>query len=280
MTLRAHFQKLISNTGNNLKAFYPEMNKYIRTFKPDRITGIGAYTGVGKSYAVTNLLDHVLLTQPELKVLVVSTEMSEIDYEARIILMRAGAYEDQLEAGNNAKITAVKEALDNYTQAKYKNVTFLYENIWENFAPKAKDYDLIIIDYIQDVVIMGEYKPEHTMPILSHKLKELKEGRHVIAVSQVNNKHQEQKLNTLPYAYGVEFSRVIAHGIVMARIQYKDADKFQDKYTDYLLMQIAKNRYGQEGKIVLKIHPGHRMKPLTVEELQHLESIKDTLTYY
>lgn len=271
--LRQYFLDIKENTGLNIQPFFNPLAEYISGFRAGRITVIGAYTGIGKTYTIANILDIILKKQPKLRVLVVSTEMEVNDYEARIVLLRAGLYENHVYNLTQEQESRLLSKLGEYEDEQAKgnnNIEFVFENIFENLEErcKKKEYDLVIIDYIQDMVVQNKYKPEETMPILSQRLKSLKKDKHVMVVSQINNKHKEGSLSTLPFAYGTELGRVLAHAIVINRIEYKNSDKFKENFSDYLLFSVSKNRYGKTGKFILRVQPGHKFSEMSrIEQL-------------
>lgn len=276
MNVREHIIKIIENESNGIFPFFDGLKKYIPELLPDRVTIVGAYTGIGKTYAVVNFLNKLLNLRVSHRVLVVTTEMSVADYEARLIYLRAGLYENDLYNINNQDYIKLKKELDKYDEIKLEGTTidYLYTNKFETIKEKAKGYDLVIIDYIQDLIVNGLYKPEDTMPVLSQELKALKEKRHVVCISQINNRHREAKLTTLPYAYGVELSRMIAHGLVLERVYKKSTNDLDREATNYILLKVAKNRYGDVGTLVLKINRGHYFTELDYVEKSDFEKMQ------
>lgn len=275
MNVREHIIKIIENQSNGIFPFFIGLKEFIPELLPDRVTAIGAYTGVGKTYAVANFLNNLLNLGVKHKILVVTTEMSVADYEARLIYLRSGLYENDLYNITEESYKTLKREIDKYDELKLEGITidYLYTNKFETIKQKSKNYDLIIIDYIQDLIVNDFYKPEDTMPVLAQELKDLKQGRHIVCISQINNKHKENKLNTLPFAYGVEFSRMIAHGLVLERV-YKKSDDINREATNYILFKVSKNRYGNTGTLILKINKGHHFAELTYHEKVEFEEMR------
>lgn len=283
INVREYLTNIIEDKGLNIPPFTPQLGEYIRGFRADRLSIIGAYTGVGKSYFVINVLDFILRSAYKTRVLVVSTEMSVDDYESRLVLMRAGLYENDLYNITSDSKKALFRSLESYEKSKLdnkNNITIIYENTWEKIAEHCKKnkYDLIILDYVQDISVNGLYRQEDTMPILAKKIEEIKTNAHVFCISQINNKHAEGNLFTLPFAYGLELSRKASHGIVLSRVKEKKGDEFSSRYTPYMVVNVMKNRGGKLGKFVMKVDRGHLYRQLDTREVLEFQNIKDSLS--
>lgn len=253
---------------------YSKLGYFINSFRKGRLSLIGAYTGAGKTFFVLNLVEEILKIAPSTKICIVSTEMSELDYITRLLCVRAGFYFQDFEREPEKFAPKLKEQLDNFTLHSEIQPTIVgMVNKWEEIELQVSGFDIVIIDFIQDVSVDDKYKPEDTMPILTHKLRSVMQDSHVIAISQLNNKHIEHKLETFPFAFAVEMSRIVSHAILLKRIKIKDKQTGEKVYSPFLTVNILKNRYGAEGWFPLKIYPGHRFHELTQVELVEFENI-------
>lgn len=281
MDLKIITQQVFDNIDNLLKknnlgitTGFSKIDESVGRLQAGQLWTISAYTGTGKSNFILNMVKSILYDNSSLKLCVFSTELSDFDYMIRLYCMNQGIYKIQLQKDPGLYGPKIQqEALDFYESFSDTNSLDIQGSIIkleqiEEQLEKNK-YDVIFIDYVQELTANGRYDVKDTMPIIAKRLKEmaLKYKTCIVAVSQVNNyamdkgKFNSENSQLMPISFGKELTHA-SHVVILL-----ERKKVNDVLDEYLTVKIMKARDGQTGVIPLKIRPGYQLAPLSELEL-------------
>lgn len=253
-----HVTSTIKQLNKNIEAGYPGLYpcygllaKTIRKISPGHLWVCGAYTSVGKSAFLVDLICRLYrksMDNPGIAVF--STEMSAEQYLIRMLsnqtLLPGWAITENKVHGDQA--AALIKAQTFFSE---RNL-YLYDKLYriediERTARmlKEKGLDIIAIDYIQNLWGEGSIyeRMSRLSPVLHYLAKELQIT--VIALSQVSNQFQREKGagGVFGYKGAGEIAASADLGIELER------DK---EVKERMIFKVVKNRHGRIGDGVLE----------------------------
>lgn len=207
---------------------------------------VGAYTSVGKTALMVQLIVNCLKYNPNIKIAVFSTEMS-----AEHIMLRLVA--------NRTAISALKIYRGRFDKQTHETILgafkyFINKNIWlcddvytfkgiHDTCKALEDPDVIFVDFLQNMQGEGKiYERMSTLPVqLQQTAKELNTA--IVAMSQVSNEAAKGNQNIIGYKGAGEIAAACDFGLWLERSR-------QDKQA--LDCFIRKNRHGPTGNAELR----------------------------
>lgn len=254
--------------------------------KPGTVWTVGGYSGTGKSYFILNMVEGMIKEALEHvddeaykrpRVVIYSTELSEVEYVNRHIHMRIGEYKTHIEHTRNlVAINKLEDATNTYIEERM-NIPFLPDvvgnvtrvgDIVDHFLSLSKTPDIIFVDYVQELRVNYKGKElvieSDTMPHISSQLLKLakKHNTCVIAVSQVNNNMANADFNSnkqSPFSYGKQLNQASDVSILL------DRRRVGGKSCPVLELFTIKSRNGDYGTIGFDIDRGFQLSPLSPE---------------
>lgn len=244
-------------TGGVKTGFY-KIDDLIGYLERGDLIVIGARPGVGKSALVMQMASNMV--KQGLKIAFYNMEMSEEQIYERLLSYLTGL-----------GVTRIKRAI-NYTnneQELVDNANAILENDYKNLIIitgsktmsqiraecRHKDYDVVIVDYLQLIIPETTYKGNRFAEVgeISRDLKALAREKNipVIALSQLNRVSDETKeptMNELREAGNIEQDASVI--MLMWNTNQERTEKG---------FKVDKNRQGKTGKIDLKFD-GSKMK--------------------
>lgn len=289
--LNKYYEDLKSNKIFGWTCGFKGIDGMVGRIKEASLWVIGAYTGVGKSFTLLNMIEGLLkecayyVDQEDRykipKVVIFSTELTTEAYMVRHIFMRLGAFKLNLENSRDPhKIEEFKSEKDKYFEERYLNPYLpliigevrTYEEIIEHLNNLDFKPDIVYIDYIQDLTVSVNGKllvqEEDVMPVLSANFSRLAKnsGTAFVYFSQVNNYtvSLDSKTSKLqPFSNGKQLAQTADVTLVLSR------RKNEGEYCPVLEMDVYKARDGRSGRIGCLIKEGYQLEELSKEEAEH-----------
>lgn len=207
---------------------------------------VGAYTSVGKTALMVQLIVNCLKYNPNIKIAVFSTEMSAEHIMLRLVANRTSRPAMMIFRGRFDQ-EAHEVVLGAFSHFQHKSI-WLLDDIYTfqgiNDTCKALgDLDVVFVDYLQNMQGEGSiYERMSILPVQLQKMaKELNTA--IVAMSQVSNEAARGNQNIIGYKGAGEIAAACDFGLWLERSK-------QDKQT--LDCFIRKNRHGPTGNAALK----------------------------
>lgn len=273
-------QSYISGKPLGMSTGFKDLDRMTGRIEEGNLVVIGGFPGVGKSYMVFNMIDRMREEKADLKVAVFSTELSEDDYILRYICMRLGIWKNQLQ---DHVITYAEEIKKQLKSLLDKNNPFKLEifgsitTLEQVEEQLLKDkYDIVFIDFTQQLTARGHYDTKDCMPIVAKELKRIALERRIgiIAMSQVNlyamkSEFKQDETISPPFSYGKELNESASMAISLSR------KKTEGSFEDKLIFDVVKAREGMIGRTLMQINPGYRLNEIPYEErVSYFNSLK------
>lgn len=271
--IETYIKRIESGDVIGLSLGFEKLDQTIGRIEPGNIGIIGGYNGTGKSFFVNNLMDGMCAKNPNITITTFTTELNEIDYIRRHILMRSGIYRNQLLEFRDNYIEAFKvnvqaffdeRRLNPFSQVVNKINKFEDIEQWLSICTKIPD--VIFIDWIQQLSVTENkktyYRKEETMPIIAYRIDKLREKFKcaVIAISQINNYmvNSDSKINKLaPFAYGNDLNSLADFSAILSRRRQGGQS------CKVLELDILKARDGDPATVCFEIKPGYKLEELS-----------------
>lgn len=212
-------------------------------YVPGQLWTIGAYTSVGKTAMMVQLICNLLWNDKNPHSVIVSTEMTEEQLTSRILSNFTGIPSQRILSGNIYQ--GEEEPLDKCKAFVAEKRLTIYDDIYtlgdiETVFRKAElqgGVDIGWIDYVQNCQVPDAASPYQEQSTLAKRLQKLaKDVRATtVCLSQVSNDVGRGNTNNLELKGAGEWAAVSDLGIML----YRDkANKYLIKYA------IKKNRHG------------------------------------
>lgn len=257
--------EIASRVMNNALGFsfgMTKMDQSLGKIEKGQIYLIGGFSGVGKSYFAINLINTLLESNEQVKVLVNSTELKDTRYVQRLVCLRMGIWEIDLVNDVAKYQSAVEaEAFKVYTHPKAANVLvygkqYSMEELQKIVAQEKPD--IVIVDYIQEMMIHNEPRVDKKMPALKEAITTMANENDcaVFVLSQVNqsaaNKDYKEEFGNA-FNWGVDFYNAADVAIKLYRERKEGVSQ------DTLYAQVLKGRMSGETTFEFSIHPGYKL---------------------
>lgn len=237
--------------------------------KEGEIMVVGGYTGTGKSYYLLHLVDN-LIKENKNKLAVFSTELKAENYILRHACMSMGIWTLDVQKHPQMHFDGLWEHLNSFSakiapQLDIFGAVSSYEEIERQV--KGNNYDIVMIDYIQDLSIRKYYEEKDAMPLLARELDKLalETNTAIIVASQLNNeagrqfKQESQRL--APLSFGKQLSQKATTILTLNR------EKISGKLSDVLEIHITKARNGMLGVTGMYIDKGYQLRAMNTNDL-------------
>lgn len=239
-------------------------DKFIR-YMPGHIWIIGAWTSVGKTATMVDMLCRAIQTHDP-TIAIVSTEMIEEQNVARFLARQTGFHSQVMLSGglHDSNRQEMEDQLDWFS----KRSIYLYDNIYSmqdiemrlRQLNMKKQIDIVFIDYIQNMTFNGaksEYESKSEIAKgLQRIAKQLKTC--IVCLSQIPNSAIKEDSDILEYKGAGEIAAVADLGVRLKR---------DSENKEHLAFIIGKNRHGRTGQQVLEfVNNFTRLKEIDHED--------------
>lgn len=237
---------------------------------------IGGFTGAGKSFFALNMVKN--LKSKGVKIAIFSSELSTKEYLTRYACMLEGIWRIQLTKEPKKYFRGIenqfaklsKERIDGEVIDIYGDIIKL-EQVEQ--VLKETHYDLVFVDFIQNISYKNKFDEKDKMPIIADALKKItiKHDCAMVVMSQMNISAMSSKPDNIynhGFSYGKELSHMSHTAIKLMR--RKDSE---GKDMPFVEVHIVKARDGQQGISVLKINSGYRLEALSDREIIEYQSL-------
>jgi len=226
---------------------------------------IGAFSNSGKSFFTLNMVNRILENERDIRIGIFSTEMKKKAYIKRLVCLRAGFYWMDFENNKEQLYDKFNEELDEYEKERLyapESLRIYSDNMSMEVIEQIvrnNTFDIIFIDYIQELPVGNIGNDKDKMPVLAKRIKQLATERNVtiIVISQLNNSaFKEDITNTFisPYSYGKEIYQSADVALLLER------ELVEGKLTNALKLGIVKARDGFRGRFEYYISNGFKIQ--------------------
>lgn len=275
--------KLESGEITGVSTGFDVLDKATGGMNKGQIWVVGAYSGIGKSYFVVNMVDNIFNQGKKVNTIIFSTELSASEYYWRHALMQYELYENEFQTKiiSESDRQAFRTHISNYLEERsdypdtlkvYGNVSDVaeIENAVKGLKQKDGEYTICFIDFIQELSAGKLRAEKDAMPVIAKRLKELaqKTGMIFVIVSQVNNYMAKEDASSemmSPFSFGKELNQSAHVSIWLKR------KKKNDKFSRCLKAHIIKSRGGTHGKANLMIMAGYRLCEINKAKADELD---------
>lgn len=175
---------------------YPLIDDYLGGIRPGHLIAISAYTNVGKSTLMLNVVANIL---KKARVVIISLEMSKADMVAKLIaILNDMALSDVYSCGiDNQKYNDYKKAreiIETSKIAMYSEKHHLDEILAIMRAEEQREHvDLFCIDYIQNIVGRDNENEYQTMTRTTREIQDItaKLKTTTLVLSQISNENRK-----------------------------------------------------------------------------------------
>jgi hypothetical protein len=222
------------------------MQRSIHGFVKTFLYVIGAYTSVGKTALMVQMVVNAVMKNPGIRMAVFSTEMAGIHILLRLLANRTAVPSLSIFKGQ------LGPEDDQLVQRAYKHFSdknlWLFDNLYtveaiESACTELGNLDVIFIDFLQNLHGDGSiYERMSTVPL---RLQEMAKTLNtcVVGMSQVNNESVKSSSPVIGFKGAGEIAAACDLGLWLVR-------DLSEK--EILKCYIRKNRHGPTGKVTLK----------------------------
>lgn len=222
---------------------FPFLQQAYIEYAPGDIWLVGGFTSVGKTAVMTQKVCNLVNREDSPSILIVSTEMTEVQIVTRILANFARVHSHKiltgnLYAGEDEQVSYWSELLSARNLMIYDDIRTLGEI--ETAARKVElqgGVDIIFVDYVQNLVMPGATSQYHEQSTLARGLQALAKdvSATVICLSQVSNDVGRGNTKQLEFKGAGEWAAVSDISVMLERHP-------QDEYL--LAYRVKKNRHG------------------------------------
>lgn len=224
-------------------------DKYIR-YCPNHVWMIGGFTSTGKTAKMVEML-HKGHSDKDFKSLVISTEMTEEQNNARLIARETGLNQNYIFSGkirgeNIATVNAAKEKISNWNMKVYDSVYEFSEiEMCGRKAALQGGVDVIYIDYAQNITVSDAKSEYQENTIIAKGVQRLAKSCRctVVLFSQLSNDAAKDDNGLLQFKGSGAYSAVADIGIILKKS--KDGGPI-------IMAEGRKNRHGPRFKQALE----------------------------
>jgi len=210
---------------------------------------IGAYTSIGKTAFMTQLVVNALQQKPNIKIAIFSTEMSSEGVLLRLIANRAKIPTMAILGGNS--IPEIQHRIDEAFNYFHTKNIWLFDDIYafEKVFLQCKqlkitqNLDLVFVDFLQNMEGRGTIYDR--MSVLPVRLQKMAKDLDICltAMSQISNEAARADSKIITFKGAGEIAAACDLGL------WLDRDK---KDPEILFCSIRKNRHGATGKNIFR----------------------------
>lgn len=250
---------------------------------PGNLVVLGGYTGTGKSMFLLNMINNIMENEKGKRIAIFSTELTREAYIFRYMCMRAGIWKLTFDREPQKHAARMQMAFEEYKEYITTNPNTMdifggitnYDEI--KTAVLANSYDLIFVDYLQELSVGSIHVTKDAMDLLGKNFKGMALDRKmaVVLVSQVNNysmskENDPSKTQLHPFAFGKEISNASHISLVLQR------DKQDSSFSPILQCHILKARDGETGVVPLLINDGYRLEEVDKDTAKQMHEVWKT----
>jgi len=266
--IEAEFEQLKSEYAEKIKSGeryigiptgFETVDNYTSGLRKGHLFVIGAYSSVGKTFAMTNIVSNIIKnSQKKKKIVVFSLEMNRVDIYNRILSSISGmdvninrifTEQENQEISNTQKIIRKHNLI---LKSDIRNVNQL-----KSFIMRNKDADLLALDYLQ--LLKGNKKKDYedlkeSILTIQSVCKDVQIP--IIVLSQMNNESVKNPSELIGLKGAGD---IVAAADLIIELKRKDK---QEKLSEMRLKNkpynidwiIRKNRHGPIGTIPMYFH--------------------------
>ena len=221
------------------------LDQVIEGFLPAQFWVIGGYTSHGKTSFMVQLIVNALEHNPNIRIVIFSTEMSSEAVLLRLVASRAGVPSMKILRGDS--IPEVQKRIDEALEYFHIKNIWIHDDVYsfEKIFLRCKQLkitqglDIVFVDFLQNLRGGGTlYERMSVIPIQLQKMaKDL--DICVVAMSQISNEAARSDSRVIGFKGAGELAAACDLGLWLERDP-------EDK--ELLLCAIRKNRHGPTGK--------------------------------
>lgn len=232
-------------------------------FQPSKMWIVGGYNAYGKTFFMTNMINHLM--EMNRRVCVVTLEMTKEDILDRIIAQRLSLSVYELAKSKNRK--AVEEQLEDIAKSIEEGNLLILDSLYdvEEVVARLKlenanrKIDVMFLDFIQLVRDKQSKSSYEVLSRVSSRLQEVTKELGICSVllSQISNEAQKSTDSSVYGFKGAgEIGQVADVAIRIKRYKDESTGMFTEKYD----LDLVKNRSGQTGIVSCKLtFPGGKI---------------------
>lgn len=225
-------------------------DSYIQ-YEPGHIWVMGAYTSVGKTAMMIQMICKQVIKENCPNIVIVSTEMTEQQMVARILANLSGIHSFRILSGNYRN--GEEEHISQWSRFLRSKPIQIYDDVYEvgkietvfRRADLQAGVNIGFIDYVQNCQLPGTYSDRQEGSTMAKRFQKMAKDVSctLICLSQVSNDVGRGNTEQLEYKGAGEWAAVADVGV---HLQRHKTDKHLLKY------QIKKNRHGRLAETIFQ----------------------------